>query len=235
MDQKIAALTDHIIVCGAGSTGRHIIEELRKAGSSFVVIERGAGNLERLKEDPLILFVEGDATRDETLLAAGIERAAGLITALARDEDNLFVTISGRQLNPKLRIVARGVEDGVGGELRKAGADSVVFPNHIGGLRLAYEMVRPGVVSFLDTMLRKSDGTVQFTELVVPEGASCADQRLQDTPISRQGALPILALRRPGETHFVYNPSPETPLTSGMVLIVMGEVGQAAKMKELLA
>ncbi|MGB8331597.1 MAG: potassium channel family protein, partial [Polyangiales bacterium] len=134
MDRAIEKLSNHVIVCGIGTTGRHIATELRAVGIPFVVIESNRERLDELNEEfhDLLLFVNGDATDDHVLELAGIARARGVISALNDDKANLFVTISARALNPKARIVAKSIEPSTEAKLRRAGADSVVAPNYIG-------------------------------------------------------------------------------------------------------
>src|SRR5262249_52690833 len=154
--KQIARLEDHVIVCGAGSTGRQAIEELIDYDVPLVAIDLDQQHLEDLAEHfpDRITYLVGDATDDDVLEQAGLTRARGLITALASDKDNLYVVVSARQANPKARIVARGSDLHVLEKLRKAGADAVVSPNYIGGMRMVSELLRPQVVKFLDEMRR---------------------------------------------------------------------------------
>jgi voltage-gated potassium channel len=167
--------------------------------------------------------VVGDATHDEILLEAGIERAAGVISALTEDKDNLFVTITARALNPALRIVAKAIDPRADAKLRRAGADSVVSPNMIGGLRMAAEMVRPAVVSFLDEMTRQKESPLRIEEVPVPAASRLASRRVSELDLPRRRLL-LLAVRLPGEpARYLYNPEPTHALAGGETLIVLGE------------
>ena len=177
MDERsqIARLNNHVILCGAGRTGANIADLFCEQGADFVVIDQDLEKFQELSDHAKafhcdLLFIQGDATEDETLLEAGIERAGGLIAALSDDKDNLFATLTARSLNPKLRIVTRVNDERNNREkLIKAGADRVISTDSIGGMRIASEMIRPEVVRFLDQMsqVREKEKTLRFTELPV--------------------------------------------------------------------
>lgn len=156
MSKLIGKMSGHIILCGVGETGLHIAEELHQTGSDFVMVDMDELRLRHVCEmlGGDIPFVVGDASEDETLKAAGIDVANGVISACTSDKDNLFITVTARQLNQKIRIVAKSIGMSTESKLRKAGADVAVTTNYIGGLRMASEMLRPAVVTFLDRMMR---------------------------------------------------------------------------------
>jgi voltage-gated potassium channel len=224
MDSRVKKLSGHYIVCGAGQTGIHCVRELAAIGVPFVVVDRSEEVARSLSRDHGALAVVGDATHDEVLQEAGIERARGVISALTEDKDNLFVTVTARALNPALRIVAKAIDPRADGKLRRAGADSVVSPNMIGGLRLVSEMVRPEVVTFLDVMLREKERTLRIEELTVPAPREGAARRVCELGLSRHNLL-LLAVKEPpgGEPRIHYNPAPEHPLAGGETLILLGE------------
>jgi len=177
MAKQIAKLEDHYILCGAGRTGSHIIERFSETDIPFVVIEQNLAVLKNAQEcvkeqGKRFLYINEDATEDETLEQAGITKAKGLIAALNDDKDNLFVILTARSLNPTIRIVARVNDEKFNKKkLEKAGADKVISTNAIGGLRMASEMMRPEVVDFLDQMVRTTEKkkTLRFTELPLAE------------------------------------------------------------------
>jgi voltage-gated potassium channel len=223
MDSRVKQLSAHTIVCGAGSTGIHCVRELAAIGAPFVVVERSEEVARAVSKEHGCPAVIGDATHDEVLQEAGIERARGVISALTDDKDNLFVTVTARALNPGLRIVAKAIDVRADGKLRRAGADSVVSPNMIGGLRLVSEMVRPEVVSFLDVMLRDKDRTLRIEEVAIPPTASGAQRRISELGLARHKLL-LLAVKEPApEPRLHYNPAPEHLLLGGETLIVLGE------------
>ena len=234
MTKLIAKLSDHFIVCGAGETARYIISELAKTRRPFVVIEHDRDRLDQLCEDfPGAPFVEGDAHDDETLCEAGIARARGLITVLPNDKDNLFVTVTAKQLNPGIRIVAKGVQSTAREKLMRAGADSVVAPNSIGGLRMVSEMVRPSVVSFLDLMLRDKDKDMRIEEATLAPDCELAGKTLDEADLCHRIRTTILALRPAGEDRFVYSPVPEDTLAAGMTLVALGDVSAIVALRKL--
>ncbi|GAB4335321.1 MAG: potassium channel protein [Candidatus Abyssubacteria bacterium] len=222
MNKDIKQLRRHVILCGAGQTGTCIAQEMLKTGTDFVVIERDLERIEALTKLGEIFYILGDATDDETLLSAGIDHAAGLAAALSTEKDNLFLTLTARQLNPSLRIVARGLDPVVDRKLRKAGADAVVSPTYIGGLRMASELIRPTVVSFLDTMLRDSSATVRFEEIDISSKSRFINQTIQATKL-RDHDLLVVAIKKPDSHRFIYNPPADTVLTNGTKLVVLGE------------
>jgi voltage-gated potassium channel len=233
MDNRVRKMSGHVVLCGAGSTGIHAIRELSATGAAFVIVDQREAVARELSEQYGCAAVVGDATHDEILLEAGIERARGVISALTEDKDNLFVTVTARALNPSLRIVAKAIDPRADAKLRRAGADSVVSPNMIGGMRMASEMVRPEVVSFLDVMLRESDRTLRIEEVGLPPGSPLAGRRVGDLELERRRLL-LLAVKFPHADgpRLVYNPGPDQALLGGETLIVLGE---PARVRELSA
>jgi voltage-gated potassium channel len=223
MDNRVKKIHGHVVVCGAGSTGIHCIRELAAVRTPFVVVDGKEAVAREVSAAFGCAVVVGDATHDEILLEAGVERARGCIAALTDDKDNLFVTVTARALNPQLRIVAKAIDPRAEAKLRRAGADGVVSPNMIGGLRLVAEMVRPEVVSFLDEMTRDPERTVRIEEVPLPAGSPLVGRRVADLELGRHGLL-LLALRpASGPSRFVYNPDPAGSLVGGETLIVLGE------------
>ena len=235
MKKDIKQLRNHVIVCGAGSTGTCIARELTETGVSFVVVELDEERLDALQKLGEVLCLSGDATDDEVLIEAGIDHAAGLAATLSSEKDNLFLTLTARQLNPSIRIVARGLDDSVNQKLRRAGANATVSPTVIGGLRMASELIRPTVVSFLDTMLRGASAAIRFEELHITPASKYHNQTIRSTKLREETNLLIVALRRPGSLDFEYNPPADFTLTDGMTLVVLGEAREINKLKELHA
>lgn len=223
MDTRVKKLSGHTIVCGAGSTGIHCVRELSTIGTPFVVVDARQEVAREVSAAYDCAVVVGDATHDEVLIEAGIERAAGVISALTEDKDNLFVTVTARALNPSLRIVAKAIELRADDKMRRAGADAVVSPNVIGGLRMVAEMIRPKVVSFLDVMVRDKEKTLRIEEVPVPTGSHWCGKRVAELDLARHRLL-LLAVKAPGEgAGYLYAPGPEHQLGGGETLIVLGE------------
>ena len=233
MQRKVDEMSGHVVVCGVGSTGIHCIEELVAVGTPFVAVDSDEGRLVRLADafpETSLLYVVGDATDDQTLQRAGIERARGVIAALHDDRDNVFVTITARALNARARIVAKAVEASADKKLRRAGADAIVSPNRIGGMRLVSELIRPHVVEFLDTMLRESRRSLRIEEVPVPKGSRLDGRSLREADLRRIADVLVIAVRR-ADGDYEHNPSPETPLQAGMSLIVLGECPQVNRLR----
>ncbi|MBI3547635.1 MAG: NAD-binding protein [Elusimicrobia bacterium] len=224
MEAKIAKLTGHYILCGAGRTGRTIIEELQKTKRHFVVIDRDAAAVAALVEQG-VLALQGDATTDDAVLVqAGIDKAKGLFGALPDDPDNAFVALSAKGLNPKIRIIAKAQHGASAEKLRRSGADAVVSPEFIGGLRMASEMVRPAVVGFLDSMIRAGGQSFRIEEVAVPEDSPVKGIALGEIKGGQGECALILAVKHPQEKTYELNPPPTRTLSSGEILVAMGSV-----------
>jgi voltage-gated potassium channel len=233
MDKKIESLQGHYIICGAGRTGGHIVDELVASIRKVVVVERRGDHLANCVERHSgILTVEGDATLDRTLERAGIRRAAGLVAALPTDKDNLYVVITARTLNPSLRIIAKADEEEARDKLLRAGADSAVCPQAIGGMRMASEMARPTVVNFLDAMLRGKEAALRVEEVTLPDGSPLIGKTLGESHIAQKTGLLVVALRRAGQT-FEFNPPAAERFLSGDILIVIGDVHHVEALRKL--
>ena len=232
MEAEIARLKEHLILCGGGETGRHVAEEFHKVGAPFVVIDRDAGRLEHLKRTGHTLFIEGDASSEEVLAKAGIGQARGLVAALPQDKDNIFVILTAREMNPRLRIVSRVVEQESRPKLLKAGADAAVSASFIGGLRMASEMVRPAVVSFLDQMLRSGKDAVRVHEVKMGSSCRLVGRTLAEAAIYDKTGLLVVAVARNGG--YEINPSPQTRLQEGDGLIVCCSSDQLKRLNTLV-
>ncbi len=234
MLNRIRDLDAHYVVAGAGRTGRYVIDELLAARNQIVVIDRDESVLTALHEErPTLLYLVGDATEDPSLLAAGVERATGVVACLTDDRDNLFVTLSVRAINATARIVTKVEESQNESKVIRAGADGTVNPNRIGGRRLASELVRPHVTEFLDQMLRVTEGKLRFEEVELPENSPFIGQTLREVPIRTETNLLVVAIRLPtGE--YVYNPPPDQKLLTSERLIVIGLTDDVVKLRRLV-
>jgi voltage-gated potassium channel len=237
MERRIAALSGHTIVAGCGRTGRFVLQELAASGQDFVVIDTDQLELARLNLEQHggnLLYVVGDATDDTSLIQAGIERAGGLVTALSDDPENVFVTISARSLNPKIRIVAKTVMVSSEGKLARAGANATVSPHRIGGLRLVTEILRPHTAEFLDSMMRGTgEGQLRFEDVEVRAGTRYEGQTLRQAPIREEANVLIVAIRgRDGR--FVYNPPADERIQSGSYIVVLGTQDGVKRLREML-
>lgn len=229
MNREIKKLKNHYILCGAGKSGEHVLHELRKTRRSCVVIERDPEKIRKLLNEG-VPVIEGDATEDQILTSAGIDRAAGLVSALPNDKDNLFVVITARGLNPSLRIVAKVEEITSRDKFLRSGADTAVSANFIGGLRMASEMVRPATVTFLDSMLR-GNSTLRVEEIAIAASSKQIGTTIgRCDPIHSSGVV-LLSLRQAGAEDFKFNPPLDTKLHSGDTIIIVGDQRQVEKLR----
>lgn len=228
--RMIDKLTDHYIICGYGRVGRNAAAELRRAGVPFLVLERNDEKLDAAMRDGL-LGALGDATLDANLREVGIDRAKGLIAALATDADNLFLVLSAKTLNPKLTISARVTEEESEQKMRRAGADTVLAPYTITGSRLAQAILRPHVLQFLDFATIGLD--VGIEQVRVAEGSRCVRKSLKDLQIRREVGVIVLGIRR-ANGDLVFNPDADVVVYGGDYLIGMGENEQLQKLERLV-
>jgi voltage-gated potassium channel len=235
MHKRIEHLSGHYIVCGSGDTGRHVVEEFYKMEVPFVVIERDKERVERLLADRDFCYLEGDATDEEILREAGIERASGLVTSLPDDKSNLFVVLTARGLNKTMRIVSRAVEEGTPAKLLKVGADSVISPNNIGGLRMASDMLRPNVVTFLDLMMRDPRNTLRFEEATIQDDSEFTGKTIAEADVGRKTGAIIVAVRGAESGQYTFNPRGDTMLQANDVLVLIGDLEQVGKLRRLAA
>ena len=232
MQRHIDDLTGHHIVCGLGDTGRHAVAELQKTNTPHVVVDISEENIRKLKElhpgtlqD--MLYVIGDATEEDVLEKAGLNRAAGMIAALPLDKDNLVVTVIVRQRFPKMRIVARSAERKFAERMLRAGANATVSPSQIGGLRMASELIRPHVVGFLDTMLKERGRTLRVEEIEITPASAWAGSVLHDLDLKGRYNLLVLGVKRPtseGPTDLLINPPDNSVVERQSILIAMGDM-----------
>ena len=235
MEKMVAKLKNHTIVCGLGRTGQAAIKELYKEKVPFVVIEKDEGKIEEAKEHyPNLIYIHGDATQDETLLKAGIKSASNLIVATADDADNLFITLSAKNLNPRLRIVTRANREENVIKLKRAGATEVILPNVIGGLRMASLAIRPSVVSFLDIVTHHGEIDLRLEEVKVPKGSPFHGKLLKNLDIPKKTGVIVIGIRRE-DGSFILNPTSTTMVLEGDSLIIIGTKEQAEKLKRLVS
>lgn len=228
VEHQIEGMQDHLILCGWGRVGRAIARHVATSDTQVVVIDSSAERVASI-DGPCLC---GDATDEDVLRAAGINRARVLVTAINGDADNLYVTLTARSMRPDLFIVARTESESAVAKLLQAGANRVVNPQDLGGARMAALAVQPHVAEFLDVVMH--DGGLEFRleQVEVPAGSPIVGQTLRGARVhARTGAL-VLALRHPGEG-FRTNPPPEASVGSGDVLVVIGNVAQIDALRAL--
>ena len=223
MQRRIDRLRGHVVLCGYGQVGRAIEGELMRAGESVVIIDQQEPGFHAVEEHQVVV---GDATDDDVLVQAGLERAKTLVIALDSDVDNLFIAFTARSINPDVFIVARANESATGPKLRQAGADRVVNPQQIGGARMAALVSHPDVSEFLDVVMHDGEFEVRLAETDIPGGSPFADRSLADCAIRSTTGATVLAVRRGGS--FVTNPSRHFVLLPEDLLISLGTEDQLA-------
>jgi voltage-gated potassium channel len=218
----------HVVVCGWGRVGRAITRSLRTSDAEVVVVDSSPGRIATV-DGPSVC---GDATDEEVLRAAGIERARVLITALNGDAENLYVALTGRSMRRDLFIVARTASGAAVPKLLQAGADRVVNPQDLGGARMAALAVQPHVAEFLDVVMH--DGSLEFRlqEIDVPSGSPLVGQTLRSARVHARTGVLVLAVRHPSQD-FRTNPAPEEQVKDGDVLVVIGNTEQVASLRAL--
>ena len=237
MQKRLTHLEGHIIVAGCGRTGRFCVEELVALDRPFVVIDLDENLLLRMNEERYrgkLLYVVGDATEDHDLIAAGVERASGLVAALSEDRDNVFVALSARTLNPRLQIVAKSLSVENEPKLIKAGANKLVSPHRIGGFRLVSELVRPRSMEFLDEMQAMSGSDLHMEDVEVMESSILVGKTLKASAIREGSNALVVAIREP-DGRFIHNPGAHHQLAAGSHLIVVGDLGGMRAVRALAA
>ncbi|HUS08388.1 MAG TPA: NAD-binding protein [Bryobacteraceae bacterium] len=230
--RMVEKLNGHYIICGYGRVGRGAAAELQRAEVPFIVLETDEGKVTRAMKTGMLAAL-GDATKDMNLREVGIARAAGLIATLSTDADNLFLVMSAKTLNPKLKISARVLEEDSEQKLRRAGADSVLAPFSITGSRLAQAILRPHVVQFLDFTTMNMGLNVSIEQVRVSEHSEYVSKSLGQMQLRREVGVIVLAIKKADGT-MKFNPDAEAEISGGDFLIAMGDPAQLKKLDRIL-
>jgi voltage-gated potassium channel len=228
--RKMSKLQDHFIICGAGRVGSHLIRSLRAVDGVFLVLESDQRKCEALMEMNIPVLVR-DATLEESLIEAGVEHARGLASCLPDDADNVYVVLTARDLNPKIHIVARAAEEQAESKLIRAGANRVVAPTIIGGHRMAMALTKPAVGDFLDSVTA-NDLELGFEQLEVDPVSTLVGRKLSESVIRSELNIVIVSIRR-NDGQIIFNPSGETKIESGDMLIAIGNAESLARLNAL--
>lgn len=230
--RMIDKLKDHYIVCGFGRVGRGAAAELQHAHVPFVVVDMNPDRVE-MAINAGMLAVVADSTHDETLRQVGIDRARGLVAALATDADNLFVLLSAKGLNHKIYVAARAAEESAEEKMRRAGADAVFAPYSITGHRLAQALLRPHVVQFLDFTTQNIGMDVSIEQVRISENSEVVSKTIKDMQLSRDLGVIVMAVRK-NDGKMLFNPPAETAVHGGDYLIVMGPLQKLRALESLV-
>jgi voltage-gated potassium channel len=221
MERTLEKMRNHLIVCGCGRMGKLVCQELAVQQLAYVVIDRQAG-FARSFAFPYGVPLEGDAASDEVLKHAGIDRARALITVVASDPENLYITMSARLLNDKVFIVARSEEKEGEQKLLRAGANRVVSPYHIGGVRVAQAALRPTVTDFIEVATRTEHVALQIEEVRISAQSRLAATTLKDSRLRQEHGVIVVAIKK-GSGRMVFNPPSDTLLETDDTLVVIGD------------
>ncbi|UCE42813.1 MAG: potassium channel protein [Candidatus Aminicenantes bacterium] len=222
MEKKIQKLKDHYIICGHGRMGNTVRERLEGENLPYVVIDNSEEGLVELRGKQDCLHMEGDATNEDVLIKAGIKRAKALAALLATDADNLYLVMTVKLINPSLFVLSKVMEEEAERKILQIGANKVVSPYKLSGLKMAQALIRPTLVDFLDLIIRRSELSLSMEELLVKKNSKIVERTLAECDIRRKANIIVVAIKKPGED-IVFNPSPGVDIESGDTLLVLGE------------
>jgi len=233
MESKLKNLKDHLILCGYGRTGLEIALQLKNNKLPYVVIDRDH-SIEEIAIEEDFLFVAGDSTDDQILQRAGIERAKGVFCALSDDVDNLYLTLSAKNLNQNLQIVARCIKASNEQKFKKAGATTIILPYEISGRRMVSSIIKPEVVDFLDVVMHTQGEELELKmeQFHLPEGCCLENKTIYSSEIRQKSGVIIVAIKRGGK--FITNPQSDTVLKADDYLITLGTNQQLQSFENLV-
>lgn len=232
LEKQIASLADHFIICGFGRIGKVICHDLTDESMPFVVIEKDEGKLEQLEKDHY-LYLLGDATSEEVLLQAGLERAKGLVTAVSRDADNVFIALTAKGLTPEIFVLSRAADLKNEKKLLRAGASRVVCPYNMGGSRMAQILKKPTVIDFLDSAMMSGGLGLVLEEAVIGFSSHVVGKTLVESNLRRDYGVIIVAIKK-SSGQMVFNPGPDAVIDAGDVIVAIGKPEEMARMLEVL-
>ncbi len=234
VDKKIQRLKDHVIIIGYGRNGEQAALELRDHGLDFVVIDKRENVVSRIREDEELLYIRGDATHEDILKKARVDKARALIATTPNDADNVFVALTARSMNPGLKIVSRASEMESVTKLKRAGVTNVIMPERIGGQRMATLVTQPDVVEFLEYILLQKKKDVSLEEISCTNMADCfVNRSIQELKDKDLDGVNIIGIKMSG-AKYLFNPSPDLTLSRGDQLFVLGSPLHVKKFRELL-
>jgi voltage-gated potassium channel len=230
---EISKLNRHVIVCGYGRNGKQASEQLKSGNKTFLVIENKPDIIENIRAEGTVLFIEGDATKDEVLIEAGITKAEALITALPHDADNVFVVLTSREMNPGLKIISRASDDASEGKLKRAGANNVIMPDKIGGTHMAALVTKPDVLEFLDYITGRIN--IRLEEIFYSNLSDrLKNKSIRELEIRNKTGANIIGFKK-GDGEYIINPSPDTIMQQDSKLFVLGTQEEVTRLLEILA
>ena len=232
LDKQIAKLKNHFIICGYGRIGRVLAHYLTERYLNVVIIEKNADRQEKMDEDG-VLYLIGEATDESLLVRAGIREARGLITAVATDADNVFLTLIAKQLNPDIFIVARAIQNTAKRTLQAAGAEKVISPYDLGARRMAHAILRPTVIKFLELAFADETTDIQMEEIHVRSTSQLLNVQLKDSGIRQQLDLIILTIKK-ADGSMIFNPKADTCIETDDTLVVVGRAKSVSRLEKMM-
>ncbi|MDA3862090.1 MAG: potassium channel protein [Melioribacteraceae bacterium] len=233
MSKQLGKIKNHYIVCGYGRMGREVCDTLIDNNEEFVVIDSAQEKIDQIIEKGF-LFIHGDGANDETLIQAGIEKAKGLAAVVKSDAENIFITLSARELNKDLFVVARAIEERTESKLQKAGANRVVKPYELGGKRIVHLLLRPGVTDFIEGIARKNGMNINLEEISITKPCPLVGKTLAESPLRKELNIMVIAIYK-SDVSFIYNPRSTEKIEIGDKLIVIAETENLARLNEMVA
>jgi len=222
MEKTLQNLNGHYIICGHGRMGKTVSERLEEEKLPFVIIDNNEEKIEELKQIDRCLFIKGDATQEEILIKAGIKKAKGLAALLRSDADNLYLVLSAKLINPSLFILSKAMDEEAERKILQIGANKVVSPYKLSGLKIAQGLIRPTLVDFMDLIIRRKELSLYMEEFAVKKDSQIVNRNLRESDIRRTANVIVVAVKKPGE-ELVFNPSPDIKMETGDILLVLGD------------
>jgi voltage-gated potassium channel len=232
LEKEIRNLKDHYIVCGFGRMGSYISQELRNSSVPYIVIEKDENLREKLERENY-LYLYGNASEDEVLIEAGVKKARGLVAVVASDADNVYITLTARQLNPNLFILARSTNESSERKLQQAGANKVISPYQMGAVRMVQAILRPAVVDFIEIAFHGKSMELQCEEFLVKPHSGLVGSSLQEAEIRKNLGVIIVAIKETSGK-MVFNPSRDVRINAGDTLITLGEKKDLVRLEKIL-
>lgn len=227
--REVKKYNNHIIVCGFGKNGSQACQELHAENKTFVVVEKNGDIIQRSREAEKYMFINGNATLDEVLIEAGVERAAAVITTLPNDADNVFITLTAKEINPVIHVIAKATELNSESKLYRAGASHVVMPDRLGGMHMANLITKPIVIEFLELLNGVGDEKLILEEVAYESLKSeYRDHSVRDLNIRDNTGVTVIAFKDDAQG-FIFNPQPGKLVSQGDTLIVLGTANQIGK------
>jgi voltage-gated potassium channel len=228
MEKKLSHLKDHYIICGHGRMGREVRERLEYENVPYVVIDNSEEKLKLMEPAQIGFAILGDASQEEVLIEAGIKKAKSLAALLPTDADNLYLILTVRLLNPSIFIIAKVLDEEAERKLLQIGANRVVSPFKLSGLKIAQGLIRPTLVDFMDLIIRRKEIALFIEEFAVTKDSCLTDRTLMECDIRKTSNVIVVAVKKPGKD-IVFNPSPGIKLETGDIILVLGDEKEVSR------